>query len=215
MAVLEATDIKRPSQRTILTEVDSADYLVFEDVTDSTLKAITKANLVETLGINANTASIATLNDDDTTEGSVLKAIKDTAEDAIFTPTGNIEATDIKGAIAELDTEKEKLSNKVSSFQPVPDDIHYPSEKLTKDELDALTARIDNIIASSGTSDTEVVDARFSGITGITYALLKNRLDAMETTERDNHRITIDGSVYTASLIIKDGYAGIRFTEVI
>jgi len=43
-----------------------------------------------------------------------------------------------------------------------------------------LDERIDNIIASSGTSDTEVVDARLSGSTGVLYTLLKNRLDAME-----------------------------------
>lgn len=215
MAVLETTDIKRPTQRDQLTELDAADAFVIEDRTDSKLKYIEKSDLQETLGIDENTANITILKSDDTTEGSVLKSIKDTAENAVFTPTGGIEATDIKGAIAELDTEKEKIANKVSSFQEAPDNIHYPTEKLIKDGLDALTARIDNIIASSGTSDTEVVDARLSGVTGIVYALLKNRLDAMETTERDNHRITIDGSVYTASLIVKDGYAGIRFTEVI
>lgn len=40
--------------------------------------------------------------------------------------------------------------------------------------------RIDNLIAQSGTSDAEVVDARLSGVTGILYDILKNRLDAME-----------------------------------
>jgi hypothetical protein len=109
---------------------------------------------------------------------------------------------------------REFVANKVSTFQATPDDTHYASEKLVKDSLDALDGRIDNIIASSGTSSSEVVDARMSAVSGL-YTVLKNRLDAMETTERDNHQITIDGTVYKTSLIIEDGHAGIRFTEVI
>jgi hypothetical protein len=77
---------------------------------------------------------------------------------------------------------RELLANKVASFQAEPDDTHYPTEKLVKDALDLLDERIDNIIASSGTSDTEVVDARLSGSTGVLYTLLKNRLDAMESS---------------------------------
>ena len=48
-------------------------------------------------------------------------------------------------------------------------------------DLDSKDARIDNIIASSGTSDTEVVDARYSSIKDITYDVLTDRLDASET----------------------------------
>ncbi len=113
MAVLETTDIKRPTQRDQLTELDAADAFVIEDRTDSKLKYIEKSDLTETLGIDENTANIATLKSDDTTEGSVLKAIKDTAENATFTPTGNIEATNIKDAITELDIEKEPADNTI------------------------------------------------------------------------------------------------------
>lgn len=52
--------------------------------------------------------------------------------------------------------------------------------KQNADDIALAGERIDNIIASSGTSDTEVVDARLSGSTGVLYTLLKNRLDAME-----------------------------------
>ena len=83
-------------------------------------------------------------------------------------------------ALSDAIALRELLANKVSAFQAEPDDTHYPTEKLVKDALDLLTSRIDNIIASSGTSDTEVVDARLSGSTGVLYTLLKNRLDAME-----------------------------------
>jgi len=53
MATLTTSDIKRPSQRDALTTLDAADIVVVEDVTDSKIKQITKANLQETLGINA------------------------------------------------------------------------------------------------------------------------------------------------------------------
>jgi len=173
------------------------------------------------------------------TEGSVLKSIKDNAKNATFTPVGGVEATDIKGAIAELDSDKadkvtgaaagnfasldaegnlldsgkkdadyedadstilkqagivdnltstdtdkplsanqgkvlkdvqdvikgagwtnenltdheerintleadkEDASNKLTAFQSTPDDVHYPSEKLVKGNLDALDTRIE------------------------------------------------------------------------
>jgi len=53
MATLTTSDIKRPSQRDALTALDAADIVVVEDVTDSKIKQITKANLQETLDINA------------------------------------------------------------------------------------------------------------------------------------------------------------------
>lgn len=42
-------------------------------------------------------------------------------------------------------TGKENVSNKVSSFQVTPDDSHYPTEKLVKDNLDTVTGDIDTI----------------------------------------------------------------------
>ena len=53
MATLTTSDIKRPSQRDALTALDAADIVVVEDITDSKIKQITKANLQETLDINA------------------------------------------------------------------------------------------------------------------------------------------------------------------
>ena len=146
MAVLETTDIKRPTQRDQLTELDAADAFVIEDRTDSKLKYIEKSDLQETLGIDENTANITILKSDDTTEGSVLKSIKDAAEDATFTPTegSGISATTLETAVNEvgidvetLKTDKEDKSNKLTTFQETPDDMHYPSEKLVKDSIAA------------------------------------------------------------------------------
>ncbi len=47
-----------------------------------------------------------------------------------------------------------------------------------KEQITNTNSRISNIIAQSGTSDTEVVDARFSNVTGTQYDTLSDRLDA-------------------------------------
>lgn len=41
-------------------------------------------------------------------------------------------------------TDLEHLENKVSSWCNIPDDTHYPTEKLTKDTIDALRAYVDD-----------------------------------------------------------------------
>lgn len=78
---------------------------------------------------------------------------------------------------------RELLANKVASFQAEPDDTHYPTEKLVKDALDVLTNRIDNILNGQDldpNKDVELLDARHSNATGVTYPTLGTRLDLME-----------------------------------
>jgi len=52
-----------------------------------------------------------------------------------------------------------------------------------------VNTRVSNIIASSGTSDTEVVDARNSTVKGETFTVLDGRLEA---TEQDLKTLSID-----------------------
>ena len=52
-----------------------------------------------------------------------------------------------------------------------------------------VNTRVSNIIASSGTSDTEVVDARNSTVKGETFTVLDGRLEA---TEQDIKTLSID-----------------------
>jgi len=52
-----------------------------------------------------------------------------------------------------------------------------------------VNTRVSNIIASSGTSDTEVVDARNSTVKGETFTVLDDRLEA---TEQDLKTLSID-----------------------
>ena len=56
--------------------------------------------------VKGNADDIATLEADVTTDGSVLKSIKDNAQTGTFTPVGDLDAETIGGALGELDTEK-------------------------------------------------------------------------------------------------------------
>jgi len=51
------------------------------------------------------------------------------AEGVPNTPTGSISATDVQAAINELDSEKEAVSNKVTSISSASTDVQYPSAK--------------------------------------------------------------------------------------
>lgn len=60
------------------------------------------------------------------------------------------------------------------------DAIRTQSSRL-KEQITNTNSRISNIIAQSGTSDTEVVDARFSNVTGIQYDTLSDRLEETDS----------------------------------
>ncbi|HKM05516.1 MAG TPA: hypothetical protein VJ869_00885, partial [Sphaerochaeta sp.] len=77
----------------------------------SALKALVDAAVADLAGtgrtaetVKGNADAITTLNADDATEGSVLKSIKDEAENAKFTPTteSGIESVTIEGAVNEV-----------------------------------------------------------------------------------------------------------------
>lgn len=72
------------------------------------------------------------------------------------------------------------------------EDINYNGSVVAdnvKDAIDANDSRISNIIAQSGTSDTEVVDSRESPYYDTTYAVLKDRLDNIETSKAEDNKI--------------------------
>ena len=70
---------------------------------------------------------------------------------------------------SDIATKKAKVGN-------IKSDLYRKSEIDTKETT--LNGRIDNIIAQSGTSDTEVVDARYDSTTSTTYTTLSKRLNA-------------------------------------
>ena len=86
----------------------------------------------------------------------------------------------------------ELLANKVASFQAEPDDTHYPTEKLVKDALDALTAGLTTSSKAKidPNKDVEVLDARYSPVTGTTYANIGDRMEEGET-----RLATIEGEI--------------------
>ena len=78
---------------------------------------------------------------------------------------------------------RELLGNKVTEFSTNPSDETYPTEKLVKEALDVLTSRVDNILNGQDldpNKDVELLDARHSNATGVTYPTLGTRLDLME-----------------------------------
>lgn len=78
-----------------------------------------------------------------------------------------------------------------------------------KNEDDTLHSRIDNIIAQSGTSDTEVVDARNSSQYG-TYSSLNARLEGIETRSkyfaREEHNVAIGNNQITLTNIPENNH---------
>jgi len=77
--------------------------------------------------------------------------------------------------IANLDTAlaaKENNSNKVAEFQAIPDYIHYPSERLVKDQLDTKENLTNKVTAFSSPTDTQYPTAK----------LVKDQLDTKSVT---------------------------------
>ena len=153
------------------------------DPQDYDVKPIGDAGLTERTVLDGSERILVQSGPDENVDTTPMEFVKfKTIQAKIDTLKGTGWAGQTVKGNADAIALRELLANKVASFQAEPDDTHYPTEKLVKDALDLLDERIDNIIASSGTSDTEVVDARLSGSTGVLYTLLKNRLDAMESS---------------------------------
>ena len=72
-------------------------------------------------------------------QSAIALATTAKASDITNTPAGTISATDMQSALNELDSEKEAVANKVTSFSS-PTDMQYPSAKLVND---ALAAKLD------------------------------------------------------------------------
>jgi len=82
--------------------------------------------------------------------------------------------------------------------------------------IEQVDERVDNIIASSGTSDTEVVDARLSSTYG-TFTTLKQRLDnaderIADTEEPEQSTVSLTPTAQIVS--VADSYNGIAEVEV-
>jgi hypothetical protein len=107
-------------------------------------------------------------------------ADRHSANAVVFTPITNISATDVQGAITQVNE------------------------------------RVSNIIASSGTSSTEVVDARLSATYG-SFVTLKSRLDnadtRIENTEKPDQQ-TLNLTELSQIQSVTDSYNGIAETEV-
>lgn len=92
-------------------------------------------------------------------------------------------------------------------------------ESNAEDAIDNVNQRVSNIIAQSGSSDTEVVDARYDEINDVLYALLKDRLTALtqHTKESMPHVVSdLDtGKKYKYGLQIQNGVTQFIYEEVV
>jgi len=64
----------------------------------------------------------------------------------------------------------------------IQDKLNLINSDNVEDALQEIFSRINNIVASTGNSNTEIVDARYDGVNNITHPTLKSRLD--KTDER-------------------------------
>jgi lysophospholipase L1-like esterase len=91
----------------LVNSTDTATVLKLEN--EGTGNSIEAPNFAVAKNGEITSPTITTLNSDDSTEGSVLKSIKDNAEDATFTPTeaSGIESETIKEAVNEVGVDVE------------------------------------------------------------------------------------------------------------
>lgn len=138
---LYTTDVQKITDRTPKTSLVDADVFVVAN-SSGVLAPLTKVNAKDTLGIDANATAITTLNGDVSTSGSVLKVVKDNAQNATYDPaTSGLSATTVKTAVDELASEKEDKSNKKTTLAD-NSDTFYPSQKAVKTVTDDHESRI-------------------------------------------------------------------------
>ena len=117
--------------------------------------------------------------------GLDMPIVGDTVPQTIFTGIG--ESNTI------IDTQLKTRENADILLQDNITNIH--SELSNEDAI--INIRINNLILNSSplpeVAAQEVIDARLSGITGITYSILKDRLDAMENSSIDTLKNALGG----------------------
>ncbi len=140
----------------------------------------------------------------------------------------NVTAGDV-GAYTKSETDsllddKEDKANKVTSWQSTPDDTHYPSEKLVKDNLDNKANKVHTHVASditdfdSAVSNNSDVSANTThrGRTDNPHNVTATQVNAYTKTEVDNllndKADLVDGKVPESELPDPVIYFGDEFT---
>jgi hypothetical protein len=106
--------------------------------------ALTKGSWVDKLSLKENTANKKTTITSSDTDYPTCKAVE----------------TGLAAKQASLGYTAENADNKVTSFQGTPDNIHYPSEKLVKESLDAklaIASKASSAEINTGTDETKYI----------------------------------------------------------
>ncbi len=110
-----------------------------------------------------------------------------------------------------LANKKTSLAENSDTFYPTQRAVRTVTDNLSSDDA-TLQQQINDLIIDSGTSDAETIQARTSGETGDTYAILKDRLDAQES--RSLVYDDSDTALESLQFIARDGKLVIK-TEVL
>lgn len=106
-----------------------------------------------------------------------------TAANIPTTPSGGVAATDVEGAIDELDAEKEAVANKSTNTALGTSDTAYPSQKAVKTYVDTATAPL-----------TAVAGAPTLVPTGVTEIIPANRQTLFAVASTVDGTLQIDGT---------------------
>ncbi len=163
---------------TLETTVGNASSGLVKAVADNTTAIANNATAINEnkTNITANKGAIDKLNGDVNTTGSVLNSVRENAENAKFTPAGNISATTIGGALSELDTEKANLAggNTFTGAQTFQDNISVGGNTTVGGTLGVTgdtSLKNTNVDGTLGvTGDTSLKNTTVGGTLGVTGA---------------------------------------------
>jgi hypothetical protein len=229
---LYTTDVQKIVDRTPKTALLATDVFVVADE-DGTLSPITKPNAKATLGINTNTTAIdnlagtgrttetvkknaddiATLNSDDSTEGSVAKTVKDAVE-PIDATLGTLKETVLstKLAVNELERQAQIGNGATLDFNDigiVPLDARATGRANPTVEGLTATNEVTNSGHESGLKGSKIDE--FGSVS--TYTInTNNPISGIQdgrlviTTPSTNSRPAIKGLFTGAELLVNDYY---------
>ncbi len=153
------TDIVPPRNRPELTGLADSDIFIVEDLADNKIKKLTKANAKDTLGIDNLDGRLTTL------EGSGSGSVQEQIQIAIDDLAGAGRTTEtVKGNADEIADIKVDVAQNAS-------------------DIDNLDGRVDTIVdgqALDPNKDLEVLDARHSNTTQISYPSIGKRMDDLD-----------------------------------
>ena len=184
----------------LITVKDTNDMILFEKERYAVVVPASLVDITALVALNTtasqttNPAALAVLNNNVSTEGSVLQVVSDNAENAVFTPDGTIAAETIKAAIAEVSGDV--TTNGTAITAVTLNAVHV---------VDAvITANASAGIAFDPVADLGMVDGDI--ITDVMVIATATEASCVLTLSHDGGNAITDGiSCVTANAIVRAG----------